>query len=74
MAESKRLEELTGKAEVKFKMLGLTDKMYDAVIDYLLEIGALSYCGSRFGCTGGCPSGQSCGRTYRGNCLCYKEP
>jgi len=53
-----------------YKKLGITKEIEYAVIMHLADIGALDYCGTADGCTGDCPSGQSCVRTLEGNCVC----
>ena len=74
MSNTIDLAHLTALAEAEFKDLGITDEMYNAVINYLKNTGALTYCGSADGCTKSCKAGQTCGRHYLGNCLCMKEP
>lgn len=73
MPNQEDITNLTTSAEIVFQKLGITDEMYDAIIDYLLKGGALTSCGTRTGCDGGCPQGQSCGRFYRANCICKKD-
>jgi hypothetical protein len=56
----------------KYKRLGITKYMEQAVIQHLAELGVLHTCCVRGStqCKGACPAGQGCLSTTIGNCVC----
>jgi heterodisulfide reductase subunit C len=79
MASAKSLSTAEGKAEfdaflsaarASYEAMGISAEIESAVLKHLEDIGALTGCAVQGRCTGGCPSGQSCIRTIRNNCVC----
>lgn len=72
MDTSNQVKEATEKAKLAYAKLEITKEDEEAVLKYLADIGAIFLCGTATGCDGSCPPGQTCERTFMGNCVCRK--
>lgn len=72
MTREEKLNTVTEKWFAVFKKNNITLEMFDTVTDYLIELGALQYCGGVGGCNKACPDGQYCTRPSK-NCICVKD-
>ncbi len=64
---------ITAKWEKSFEEKNISGEMFNAVLAYLSEVGALQYCATTSGCNGSCPSGYGCQQLHNNNCVCVRS-